>query len=75
MPDEDYLEEMNELEHPEKRAWNSGFQGALGKRAWNSGFQGALGKRAWNSGIILAHNSKEKQADLISFSFQTFGSW
>ncbi len=51
MPDEDYLEEMSELEHPDKRAWNSGFQGALGKRAWNSGFQGALGKRAWNSGI------------------------
>ena len=50
MPDEDYLEEMSELEHPDKRAWNSGFQGALGKRAWNSGFQGALGKRAWNSG-------------------------
>jgi len=34
-----------------KRAWNSGFSGALGKRAWNSGFSGALGKRAWNSGF------------------------
>jgi len=28
-----------------KRAWNSGFSGALGKRAWNSGFVGGLGKR------------------------------
>jgi hypothetical protein len=28
-----------------KRAWNSGFSGAMGKRAWNSGFSGAMGKR------------------------------
>ena len=33
----------------EKRAWNSGFNGGLGKRAWNSGFNGGLGKRAWNN--------------------------
>jgi hypothetical protein len=35
-----------------KRAWNSGFSGAMGKRAWNSGFSGAMGKRAWNSGFV-----------------------
>jgi len=33
----------------EKRAWNSGFAGGMGKRAWNSGFAGGMGKRAWNS--------------------------
>ena len=34
-----------------KRAWNSGFNGGVGKRAWNSGFNGGVGKRAWNSGF------------------------
>ena len=33
----------------EKRAWNSGFAGGMGKRAWNSNFNGGMGKRAWNS--------------------------
>ena len=33
----------------EKRAWNSAFNGGMGKRAWNSGFNAGLGKRAWNS--------------------------
>merc|ERR1711997_1356810 len=32
----------------EKRAWNSGFNGGLGKRAWNN-FNGGYGKRAWNN--------------------------
>ena len=27
----------------EKRAWNSHFNGGLGKRAWNSHFNGGLG--------------------------------
>lgn len=35
-------------EDVEKRAWNSGFSGAMGKRAWNSGFQVLLlGTNMW----------------------------
>ena len=36
--EEDYSEELEmEQQHPDKRAWNSGFAGGMGKRAWNSG--------------------------------------
>jgi hypothetical protein len=49
-PEYDYPEDPSELERYEKRAWNSGFAGGMGKRAWNSGFAGGMGKRAWNSG-------------------------
>jgi len=44
----DQTENLYDIED-EKRAWNSGFNGGLGKRAWNSGFNGGLGKRAWNN--------------------------
>jgi len=37
MIDDDYLDELSELERNDKRAWNSGFAGGPGKRAWNSG--------------------------------------
>ena len=30
--------EPDDFEPFEKRAWNSGFVGGMGKRAWNSGF-------------------------------------
>ena len=51
--EEDYSEELEmEQQHPDKRAWNSGFAGGMGKRAWNSGFAGGMGKRAWNSGAF-----------------------
>jgi hypothetical protein len=54
MPEEDYQEEVMEPEpRLQRRAWNSGFAGGMGKRAWNSGFAGGMGKRAWNSGKWL----------------------
>ena len=33
-----YQMEPDDFEPFEKRAWNSGFVGGMGKRAWNSGF-------------------------------------
>eukprot|EP00096_Caligus_rogercresseyi_P011339 TRINITY_DN4431_c0_g1_i3.p1 TRINITY_DN4431_c0_g1~~TRINITY_DN4431_c0_g1_i3.p1 ORF type:complete len:166 (+),score=49.49 TRINITY_DN4431_c0_g1_i3:169-666(+) len=48
---EDGLSESDILLLNEKRAWNSGFAGGMGKRAWNSGFAGGMGKRAWNNGF------------------------
>merc|ERR1712223_442050 len=43
----DQTENLYDIED-EKRAWNSGFNGGLGKRAWNN-FNGGYGKRAWNN--------------------------
>jgi|FrelakmetLWP11LW_1041352.scaffolds.fasta_scaffold402850_1 hypothetical protein len=57
MPEEEYQDDLSELEHPDKRAWNSGFAGGMGKRAWNSGFAGGMGKRAWNSGKVEKSHS------------------
>ncbi len=37
MIDDDYLDDVSDLNRYEKRAWNSGFAGGIGKRAWNSG--------------------------------------
>merc|ERR1719262_1888712 len=45
-------DEDQDVDEPEKRAWNSGFTGGVGKRAWNSGFNGGVGKRGWNSGFV-----------------------
>lgn len=37
MIEDEYLDDFGDMNHNEKRAWNSGFASGLGKRAWNSG--------------------------------------